>query len=33
VALISRKVVRYDAAALAAFVEGRRRMNTVARAV
>lgn len=27
---LSRKVVRYDAAALASFVEGRRRMNTVA---
>lgn len=27
---LSRKVVRYDAAAVAAFVEGRRRMNTAA---
>ena len=27
---LSRKVVRYDAGALAAFVEGRRRVNTAA---
>jgi hypothetical protein len=27
---LSRKVVRYDTAALAAFLEGRRRMNTAA---
>lgn len=27
---LSRKVVRYDPAAIAAFVEGKRRMNTAA---